>query len=442
MKKVYLLSLGCARNLVDSEVLLGSLQTKKFDIVQDPESADIAVVNTCCFIEDAKQESIDIILSLAKLKTEGKINKLIVFGCLAQRYHNELEKEIPEIDGIFGTSDFPDIPESISALDSHEKIKSVNLNPAFLYDHSHKRTLLTPPHYAYVKIEEGCSNKCSYCVIPSLKGPLRSRSIESILEEIKFLKNTYDTKEIVLIGQDTTSFARDRSKKPLLTKLLKKIVPIMESRWIRLLYTHPAYFTDDLLDVIAGTDNICSYVDLPLQHINDRILNKMNRRTTKKKVELIIDKIRGKTNTAIRTSVIVGFPGETDKEFAELLDFLKNNKFERLGAFIYSQEENTPAAGFKNQIPLKDKKERFRAVMEQQQKISIENNTKMLNKTIKVLVDERDSQNPEQFIARSEIDAPEVDGTVYLTGKNIKQGDFVKAKITDTLEYDLVGEAL
>jgi len=442
MKKVYLLSLGCARNLVDSEVLLGLLKTKKFNIVQNAQSADVAIVNTCAFIEDAKQESIDIILSLAKLKTEGKIKKLIVFGCLAQRYHNELEKEIPEIDGIFGTSDFTDIPKSIKSFDSNRKIKTVNKNPDFLYDHSYKRTLLTPSHYSYVKIAEGCSNKCSYCVIPSLKGALRSRSIESVLEEVKFLKDAHDIKEIVLIGQDTTSFGRDQSKKSLLSELLKKIVPIMESRWIRLLYSHPAYFTEELLDFIAGTDNICSYVDLPLQHVNNRILNKMNRHTTKKNVEGIINKIREKTTSAIRTSVIVGFPGETDKEFTELLDFLKNTKFERLGAFIYSCEENTPAAGFKNQIPLKDKKERFSAVMEQQQEISIENNEKMMNKTIKVLVDERDSQNPGQFIARSEIDAPEVDGTVYLRGKNINPGDFVQAKIVDTLEYDLVGEAL
>jgi len=442
MKRVYLLSLGCARNLVDSEVLLGLFKTKDFNIVQEAGSSDIAIVNTCAFIEDAKQESIDIILQLAKLKAEGKIKKLIVFGCLAQRYPDELAKKIPEIDGVFGTSDFTEIPDRVEALFPLKKIKAVNPNPDFLYDHSHKRTLLTPSHYAYIKIQEGCSNKCSYCVIPGLKGPRRSRNIESVLEEIRILKDEHDIKEIILIGQDTTSFGMDRGETSSLANLLRKIAPLMASRWIRLLYTHPARFTDELIDIIAESENICPYVDLPLQHINDRILNKMNRATTEKDIERLIGKIRKRTNAAIRTSVIVGFPGETDKEFAQLINFLKNVKFERLGAFIYSPEETTPAAGFKDRIPIKIKKERFRAVMELQQRISIEHNERMLNKEIEVLVDECDSQDPEQFIARSKIDAPEVDGLVYLKGKNITPGDFVKARIVDTLEYDLVGEAL
>jgi len=442
MKRVYLLSLGCARNLVDSEVLLGLFKTKNFNIVQSAEGSDIAIVNTCAFIEDAKQESIDIILQLANLKDEGKIKKLIVFGCLAQRYPDELAKKIPEIDGVFGTSDFAEIPDWVEALFSLKKIRSVNPKPDFLYDHSYKRTLLTPSHYAYIKIQEGCSNKCSYCVIPGLKGPRRSRNIKSVLEEIKILKGEHDIKEIILIGQDTTSFGMDSSETSSLANLLRKIVPLMDSRWIRLLYTHPARFTDELIDIIAESENICPYVDLPLQHINDRILKKMNRHTTEKDIARLIEKIRKRTNAAIRTSVIVGFPGETDKEFAQLINFLKNVRFERLGAFIYSPEETTPAAGFKDQIPLKIKKERFRAVMELQQRISIEHNERMLNKEIEVLVDERDSEDPEQFIARTAIDAPEVDGLVYLKGKNITPGDFAKARIVDTLEYDLVGEAL
>ncbi len=443
MKKVYLLSLGCPRNLLDSEVLLGLLEDGGISIVDDPDGVDAAIVNTCGFIQDAKQESIDTILQLAELKKEGKIKKLIVSGCLSQRYPAQLMKEIAEIDGVFGTADFIKIPRMIDALFSGERISEVSSDPVFLYDHSYRRKILTPHHYAYVKIQEGCSNRCSYCVIPKLKGPRRSRPIDSILKEIETLKAEHDIRELLLIGQDTTSFGVERSGKPELAELLRKVSPLMKDGWVRLLYTHPAHFTDELMDVIADTDNICKYVDLPIQHINDRILEGMNRRITKAGIVELITRLRRRIkDVTMRSSVIVGFPGETDEEFRELLDFLADVRFERLGSFIYSREEGTGAAEFKGQVPTGVKRTRFDEVMKLQQRISAESNLAFFGKTLKVLIDEFGPSGPEQFVGRSRMDAPEVDGVIYVTGNDVKVGDFVKARITGAMEYDLVGETV
>ncbi len=440
MKKAYLLSLGCPRNLVDSEVLLGLLEKKGLVPVEDPEGADIAIVNTCGFIEDAKQESIDVILQLAGLKKEGKVKTLVVTGCLSQRYPGELMDEIKEIDGLFGTADFTGIPDMIDTLLSGRKVREVGARPDFLYDHLYERKLLTPPHYAYVKIQEGCSNKCAYCVIPQLKGPRRSRKTESVLEEIKALKSARPIREVILIGQDTTSYGIDRSGRSELADLLLKASAVMEGGWVRLLYTHPAHFTDEIADVIADTDNICKYVDLPVQHINDRILRKMNRPGTKSRITSLIERLRERImDVTIRSSVIVGFPGETDDEFRELLDFLRDVRFDRLGAFIFSPEEGTPAAEFEGQIPDEVKKARFDEVMKLQQKISAENNLQLLDKELKTLIDEADPSDPEMFIGRSRMDAPEVDGVIYVRGTGVKPGDFVNVRITGAMEYDLVG---
>ncbi len=442
MKKVYLLSLGCPRNLVDSEVLLGALEEKGFSIVDEPEGADVAVVNTCGFIQDAKQESIDAILQLAEFKKNSLIKKLVVVGCLSQRYPDELASEIGEIDGIFGTSSFTDIPGLLDKLFSGEKIKDVKPVPDFLYNHMDRRKTLTPAHYAYVKIQEGCSNRCSYCVIPELKGPRRSREAGSILAEIKRLKGERDLKELIFIGQDTTSFGLDTGGNPELAGLLRAASPLMEDGWIRLLYTHPAHFTDELIDVIAGTENICNYIDLPIQHINDRILRKMNRRVSKGDIIRLIERIRGKTgDVTLRTSVIVGFPTETDGEFDELAGFLEDIRFERLGAFIYSREEGTSAADLEGQVPEKVKRSRFDRVMKLQQKISAENNFRYLGGTVRVLVDEKDPSSSGTYLGRSCTDAPEVDGMIYVKGEGLSVGQFVDARITGTMEYDLTGEA-
>ncbi|MFH1552389.1 MAG: 30S ribosomal protein S12 methylthiotransferase RimO [Candidatus Omnitrophota bacterium] len=443
MKKVYVLSLGCPRNLVDAEVLLGLLEEKGFTLTEKAEGADVAIVNTCGFIQDAKEESVEVILQLADLKKKNKIKKLIVTGCLSQRYPAELMDEIREIDGMFGSADFTKIPEMISAFLSGGKIREVASSPEFLYDHLYKRKLLTSPHYAYVKIQEGCSNKCSYCVIPRLKGPRRSRTVKSVLEEIKRLRDEHATKELIFIGQDTTSFGYDKKGTGRIAELLRKASPIMESGWIRLLYTHPAHFPDELIETIANTDNICRYIDLPIQHINDRILRKMNRSLTKRGIEGLLGRIRKRIKpVAVRTSVIVGFPGETESEFRELLDFLKEARFDRLGAFIYSREEGTAAAGFEGQVSSELKKARFDEVMKLQQKISAENNLELLGRKMKVLVDEADPQDPQQFVGRSEMDAPEVDGVVYVKGAGLRVGDFADVCITGTMEYDLMGETV
>ncbi|MFH1305628.1 MAG: 30S ribosomal protein S12 methylthiotransferase RimO [Candidatus Omnitrophota bacterium] len=442
-KKIYLLSLGCSRNMVDSEVLGALLEKKGYDILDEPHGADVAVINTCGFIQDAKQESIDLILQLADLKKQGSIKKLIVCGCLAQRFPSAIADQIKEIDGIFGTSDFTLIPDKIDAIFHGDKIHKVTRKPQLLCDHQFKRKTLTPPHYAYVKIQEGCSNKCAYCVIPDLRGPLRSRTVKSVLAEVKRLKDERDLKELVLTGQDTTAFGLERSGSERISGLLRKLSPLMKDAWIRLLYTHPAHFTDELLDVMADTEVVCKYIDLPIQHCNNRILRKMNRCVTKEEIVKLIAKLRKKIpDVTIRTSVIVGFPGETDEEFGELLGFLEETRFDRLGAFIYSREEGTPAAGFKGQLPEKVKRERFDRVMTLQQGISSENNRTYLNKRLKTLIDEEDSSRSGWFIGRAQMDAPEVDGNIHVHGSGLAAGEFVEVLVTGTSEYDLVGEAV
>ncbi len=443
MKKIYLLSLGCPRNLLDSEILLGLLVKKNFIIVEEPEQADIAIVNTCGFIQDAKEEAIDAILQLARFKKEGKISKLVVTGCLSQRYPEELTQEIEEIDAIFGSSDITRIPDVLDTLSTGIKHKEVSPEPDFLYDHTYARELLTPPHFAYVKIQEGCSNNCSYCVIPRLKGSCRSRTIDSVLEEVKKLRADRDIKEAVLIGQDTTSFGIDRVGKSELADLLRKVSHVMEGGWVRLLYTHPVHFTDELIDVIASTDNICKYIDLPIQHISDKMLRVMNRKTTRDSIIDLIGRIRaGIKDVTLRTSIIVGFPDETDRDFRELLDFLEETRFERLGAFIYSREEGTPAADFEDQVSPGVKKDRFDTVMKLQQMISENLNFRYFHKTVKTLVDESDPSDPERFTGRGQMDAPEVDGVIFINGKGLKPGEFVDVRITGTMEYDLTGEAV
>ena len=330
----------------------------------------------------------------------------------------------------------------IQTIFAGEKIKEVTRNPNFLYDDNYERKLLTPGHYAYVKIQEGCSNRCSYCVIPDLKGPRRSRTIESVLREVKDLKTAHNVKEVVLIGQDTTSFGIDTGGKSELAGLLKSVSSIMGDSWVRLLYTHPAHFTDELIDVIAGANNICKYVDLPIQHASDKILQKMKRKASKSEITNLIKKIRGAIEgVTLRTSVIVGFPGETDDDFAELIDFLKDVRFDKLGAFIYSPEEGTEAVKFDGQVPEETKKKRFDEIMKLQQEISLENNLRYTGKILKTLIDEQDESDPGQFVGRTEMDAPEVDGVIYFCGKDVKPGEFTDVKITGSMEYDLIGEA-
>lgn len=410
------ISLGCPRNLVDTEVMLGNYKKAGYRIKDTIEGADIAIINTCGFIEDAKKESIDVILKVIELKKEKKVGKIIVAGCLCQRYAAQLKDEFKEVDEFIGV-------------------------PGSLYSHRSPRYSVLPPHYKYIKISEGCSNRCSYCAIPDIKGPHRSRPKEDILKEAQDFLEDKKTRELNIIGQDTTLYGNDIYGEQKLAELLKRICALKDKFWARFLYTHPAHFTDDLIDLLARENNLCKYIDLPIQHINDRILEKMKRGVSKKDILELLDKIRSKVPQAcIRTSVIVGFPGETDKEFEELLEFIKSAKFQRLGAFIYSREEETPAYKFPDQVSQKIKQERFDELMKLQRQISEENNSRLMGREIEVLVEEKDPDSKDLYIGRSQYDAPEVDGCVYVKGRNLKLGEFVNTKVVDTLEYDFVAE--
>ena len=413
--RVGIVSLGCPRNLVDSESVLSHLKEKNITVTE-LDRADIAIVNTCAFIKEAKQESIETILNLIALKKSGHIKKVIVHGCLAQRYKDDILRNIKGIDALVGR---------------------LNLNGKFATKFS-----LTPKHFAYVKVSEGCANLCSYCVIPKIKGRLQSRSPESIIEQIKFLDKN-NTREVNLVGQDITQYGVDSYNRPMLTDLVKGILKHTHNiNWVRLLYLHPAHIDDALIDLIAKEKRICKYVDLPIQHINDRILKLMNRGISRKQIVSLIKKIRKRIKGAyIRSSIITGFPSESGFEFNELLDFLKEVKFERLGAFIYSREENTKARSFKDQIHYRTKKSRFDKIMSAQRGIAAKLNEVLLGTKREVLIDGKDEDEPDLYLARLEQDAPEVDGIVYVRSKReLHPGEFHKVNIIDTLEYDLVGQ--
>jgi ribosomal protein S12 methylthiotransferase len=441
MVKIGIISLGCPRNLVDSEIILGSLKKEGFYLSDGIGSGvDVFIINTCSFVKSAREESIDTILEAAGLKKEGKIKYLIVAGCLPQAYGTELLKSLPEVDSIIGTSDIPKIGNIVKSLIGGNKHSAVSALTEYLYNEKSPRFSLTAPHYAYVKISEGCDNLCSYCIISRLRGHFRSRTIDSVVKEVKGISSSGHLKEINLIGQDTTFFGMDIYGKSVLPQLLKKLTMLKNSiKWIRVLYTHPAHHMDEFIFTMRDEPKICKYLDLPIQHINDKILKKMNRHVTKKEIINLIEKIRKNIpGIALRTSIIVGFPGETDKDFSELLKFLKETHFEKLGAFIYSREEGSAASKFKGQVPEGVKSKRFDEVMKAQQSISADINRSFLGQVSKVLIDEKLEDG--RYFGRTEFDAPEVDGGVYVSGNNLKVGEFYKVKITDTLEYDLVGE--
>jgi len=413
--RIGIVSLGCPRNLVDSEIIISRLKNKNFPVGR-LEDAEAVFVNTCAFIKEAKEESIRTILELIDLKKQGVIKKLIVCGCLVERYKDELVRNLDGVDAFVGRLD---------------------LNAEFAARH-----LLTPKHFAYVKVSEGCGNSCSYCIIPKIKGKLNSRPIESIIDEAKALDRS-NAKEINLVGQDITLYGADLYGRPMLDNLIKEILKNTKNiRWLRLLYLNPKRIDDRLIGLISREERICKYVDMPIQHISDRILKLMNRNITAREITSLINKIRDKIKGVyLRTSVIVGFPTETEKDFRGLMDFLRKIKFERLGAFIYSREEGTAAYPFKKQVHYRRKKSRFDEVMLLQQGIAREINKSLLGKEAEVMVDERCSEDKNIYLARLEQDAPEVDGVVYVRSRNnLCAGEFLKVKITDTLEYDLTGE--
>lgn len=437
-------SLGCPKNFVDSEVICGKLRENGYQISKKIENSDIVIINTCSFIRDAVEESIEEILNLVKLKEEGKIKHIIVTGCLPQRYKDDnLNLELPEVDAFLGVGNLLDIDSVIKRVLAGEQVYKVCPEPKFLYNHNTPRIILTPQHYAYIKISEGCQNNCSYCLIPQLRGNYRSRKMEDIIDEVKILSEKQNLSEIILIGQDTTLYGIELYGEYKLAELLKKLsfLELNNLKWIRLLYSHPAHYNDELIEVIANSPKICPYLDLPLQHISDKILKRMNRPVKKDYVISLINKLRDRIpNLTLRTTFMVGFPGETDKDFEELLSFVEEFRFERLGVFIFSREEGTPAYDFSQQIPMRVKKERLKRLMLAQQTISREKNNHYLGKEIDVLVDEIELGKPNISIGRTQADAPEIDEKVIIRGNRTQVGKFIKVKVIEALEYDLVGE--
>lgn len=437
--KVGIISLGCAKNRVDAEMLLYRIRNAGYKLCEDVAMADVAIINTCGFIESAKQESIEEILELSELKKEGKIKAIIVTGCLAERYKEEVMKEIPEADAVVGIGANDDIVKIIDEVLQGKKQQC--FPDKLLLPLEGGRIQSTPYYYAYLKIAEGCDNHCTYCAIPMIRGKFRSRKMEDIIAEAKHLAEK-DVKELVVVAQDTSLYGKDIYGELMLAKLLKKLCEIDGIRWIRVLYCYPDKITDELLQVMAEEEKIVKYLDLPLQHCNGRVLKTMNRKGNKEELTELIAKIREKVpGIVLRTTFIAGFPTETEEEFAELENFAKEVRFERVGCFAYSQEENTPAAKLEPQIPEDVKERRAEIIMENQQEIMEKFCQKLDGKTIEVLVEGYD-QYAECFFGRSAWDAPEVDGSVFftVTGRKPAPGEFVKVKIDDFLNCDPIGE--
>lgn len=440
MLKIALESLGCSKNLMDAEIMTGILKEKGYEFVEEFAEADIIIVNTCGFIRDAKQESIDTIVELSQLKEFGKLKYLIVTGCLAQRYADELLEEIPEIDAIVGTGNFMNISEIIDRLESEKNVTEIG-NIEFAFDETLPRYVSTPEHMAYLKIGEGCSNHCTYCIIPKLRGKYRSRKIEDIVEEAKTLA-AEGVKELVVIAQDTTRYGEDLYGEAKLAELLEELAGIEGIKWIRIMYSYPESITEKLIDVIAAHDNICSYFDMPIQHASNRVLKRMNRRTSKEDIRSKVEMIRSKIPDAvIRTTVIVGFPGETEEDLEELIEFMKEIKFDRLGAFAYSREEDTPADRMDGHMDEEIKEERRDRVMMVQQAISEEINQKREDKVFEVLIEEEAEEGV--YVGRTQGDAEEIDSVVYVNSdEELEIGSFVNVYITEAMEYDLIGDVV
>ena len=432
-----MVSLGCPKNLVDSEVMLGILKHAGVELTANEADADILVVNTCGFIGDAKEESIDAILSLAEHKKTGRCRKLIVAGCLSQRYKDDLSLSLPEVDCFIGTGEYHRIAEVIE--EGFRERVLVGL-PTYIHDYTTPRIISTPGFYAYVKVAEGCSNHCSYCSIPSIRGEFRSRPIESVVKEAESLA-AQGIKEINLIAQDTTSFGRDRGEG--LEPLLKRLIPIVGIEWIRLLYLYPGRITDEVISILGNEEKVLPYIDLPLQHISPPVLKAMNRQYTRAGVEALIEKLRTRLpGVTLRTSMIVGFPGEKESDFRELLDFVEGVKFDRLGVFTYSREEGTPAYSMKGQVPKKVKAGRMDAIMSAQREISLEKNELLIGSTVKVMVEgANDDNDAAPMKGRASSQAPDVDGVVYLAGGHAEPGSIVSAKVTGAGDYDIYAEA-
>ena len=436
--KVGFVSLGCPKNLINTEVMLAKLVDHGMELVAEDIDADVVVINTCAFIESAKNEAIENILDVAWLKKNRDLKGIVVTGCLPQRYKEEFLKELPEVNCIIGTGSLDDICEAVEVAykggiySSFKDVNEVSLGG--------ERVITTPDYFAYVQIAEGCDNRCTYCVIPDIRGKFRSRKMTDILDEVENLAEM-GIKEICLVAQDTTRYGEDLYGTYALDSLISSISEIEGIEWIRILYCYPDRITDGLIEEFKNNDKLVKYIDMPIQHINDDILKRMNRRDTTESIKNVIAKLRKEVpDIVLRSTVIVGFPGETEKQFNELRSFLKETKFERLGAFEYSREEGTPAYDMPNQVSANTKKKRGEAIMSDQNRIHNEFNASFVNKTIKVICEGYDPVS-ECFFGRSYADAPDIDGKVYFTSpKRIKDGEFVQVTITEVLDYDLLGK--
>lgn len=426
--KVNVVTLGCSKNLVDSENIITQLRANDYEVSHDSnDPANIVIVNTCGFIDLAKQESIDTILQYSEVKKDGGLDKLYVTGCLSERYREDLAKEIKEVDAWFGTLELPGLLSRLNADYQHDLIG--------------ERLITTPPHYAYLKISEGCNRTCSFCAIPLMRGKHVSRTIESLVEEAQSLAKR-GVKELMLIAQELTYYGLDIYKKRELPKLLRALSEVEGIEWIRLHYAYPSKFPTEVFDVMAELPKVCNYLDMPLQHASNTVLDRMRRQITREETEALVKLAREKVpGIAIRTTMLVGFPGETEEEFEELCDHVRNMRFERLGVFQYSHEENTIAHDLKDDVSPELKTERANRLMEIQQEISFEKNQERINQTLRVLFDRKEG---EHFVGRTEFDSPEVDNEVLVNAANnyVRIGDYAQVKITDATDYDLFGEVI
>jgi len=429
--KVKLITLGCSKNLVDSEFILSQLKSNDIQIVDNEEDAENVIINTCGFIEAAKQESIDTIMRAVDLKNKGRIKNVYVAGCLSDRYKTELEKDIPEVNKYFGATDKPQTIFSIlNELGVDYKKNLIG-----------ERILTTPSHFAYLKISEGCDNPCSFCAIPIMRGVHRSKPLQEIIMEAQKLASK-GVKELVIIGQDTTYWGLDidEYKKRSLSVVLSELSKIKGIEWIRLMYAYPSRFPEDLISTIRDTDNICNYIDIPVQHISDNVLKSMRRGITKKTLTDLLYRLKNEIpGIAVRTTLITGYPDETDEDFTELLDFVKEFKFDRLGVFTYSHEDGTYAANIPDRIPQKEKLNRQKILLDAQREISVRKNLESVGQVVKVLIDRKES---DYYIGRSYKDSPEIDQEIYISGSELDIGEFYDVRIFDAEEFDLFGEII
>jgi len=440
--KAGFISLGCSKNLVDTEVMLGELTAHGIEITPEPAEADILIVNTCAFIQSAKEESITTVLNMADYKETGRCRSLIVAGCLGQRYKQELLDELPEADAILGTGAWGRIMEAVEeTLKGHRVV--IAGEDDTLYDEKTPRITTTPDYTAYVKIAEGCDNRCAFCAIPQIRGRFRSRRMEDICAEIERLTEK-GVREVVLIAQDSTLYGKDIYGKPVLAELLRNICKVPKLKWVRTLYCYPKFFTDELIDVYANEPKVCKYVDLPLQHADNDVLRSMHRPDTREDMVALLDKLRARIpGVTIRSTFIVGFPGETDAQYQTLRKFLEEQRLDRVGVFTYSREEDTAAYDMPNQVSEEVMQERYHDLMSLQSKISEEVNQSFEGKELEVLVEGRDEEQPNICVGRSYREAPEVDGQVYVENDtDSKPGDIIKVRVLQGFTYDVVGEKL